>query len=292
MKSWIVMCVAFICSAFAVSVRAGDTADAGNFHRDKLVAWCIVPFDAKQRGPAERAEMVRRLGMARVAYDWRESHVPTFEEEILQYRKHDIDYFAFWSWHEAMEPLIQKHGIHPQIWLMFAAPAEGTHEQKVKAAAESLLPIVEKTRALKLKLGLYNHGGWSGEPQNMADVCSYLKQHHQADHVGIVYNLHHAHSHIADFESQLAILKPWLLCLNLNGMNDNEQPKILPIGSGRHETKMIETILKSGYSGPIGIIDHREQLDAEESLQQNLTGLQSVLSTLGQTTAAATYARK
>lgn len=289
MKSWIVMCVAFLCSAFAVSVRAGDPADAVNFHRDKLVAWCIVPFDAKQRGPAERAEMVRRLGMARVAYDWRESHVPTFEEEILQYRKHDIDYFAFWSWHEAMEPLIQKHGIHPQIWLMFAAPAEGTHEQKVKAAAESLLPLVEKTRALKLKLGLYNHGGWSGEPQNMADVCSYLKQHHQADHVGIVYNLHHAHNHIADFESQLAILKPWLLCLNLNGMNDNEQPKILPIGSGKHETKMIETILKSGYSGPIGIIDHREQLDAEESLQQNLTGLKRVLGALGQTSAAATF---
>jgi len=292
MKAWIVMCVAFLSTALAGSVRGGDTVDAENFHRDQLVAWCIVPFDAKQRGPAERAEMVRRLGMARVAYDWRESNVPTFEEEILQYRKHDIDYFAFWSWHEAMEPLIQKHGIHPQIWLMFAAPPEGTHEQKVKAAAESLLPLVEKTRTLKLKLGLYNHGGWSGEPQNMADVCSYLKQHHQADHVGIVYNLHHAHNHIPDFESQLAILKPWLLCLNLNGMNDNEQPKILPIGSGKHETKMIETILKSGYHGPIGIIDHREQLDAEESLQQNLTGLQSVLAALGQTTAAATYARK
>jgi len=28
---------------------------AGVFSRDNLVAWCIVPFDAKQRGPAERA---------------------------------------------------------------------------------------------------------------------------------------------------------------------------------------------------------------------------------------------
>jgi hypothetical protein len=24
------------------------------FARDNLVAWCIVPFDAKKRGPAER----------------------------------------------------------------------------------------------------------------------------------------------------------------------------------------------------------------------------------------------
>ena len=28
--------------------------------RDNLVAWCIVPFDAKKRGPAERAEQAGR----------------------------------------------------------------------------------------------------------------------------------------------------------------------------------------------------------------------------------------
>jgi len=85
-------------------ILAGEQpADAANFHRDRLVAWCIVPFDAKQRGPAERADMVRRLGLARVAYDWRDNHVPTFEDEILQYQRQKIEYFAFWSWHDAME---------------------------------------------------------------------------------------------------------------------------------------------------------------------------------------------
>ena len=280
----VVFCLCSSSAAFA-----DDGVGAANFHRDRLVAWCIVPFDAKQRGPAARAEMVRGLGLSRVAYDWRESHVPTFEEEILQYKKHGIEYFAFWSWHDAMEPLIQKHGIRPQIWLMFGAPGEGSHEQRVKAAAESLLPMLEKTRKLGLKLGLYNHGGWSGEPRNMVDVCAYLKEHHGADHVGIVYNLHHGHDHIVDFAEQLELLKPWLLCLNLNGMNDNAQPKILPIGSGRHDQSLVQTILKSGYSGPIGIIDHREQLDAEESLQQNLTGLRSVLTELGQSGAAKSY---
>jgi hypothetical protein len=282
--------LAVIAAALVTSpAQSADPPDAANFHRDRLVAWCIVPFDAKQRGPAERAEMVKRIGMTRVAYDWRESHVPTFEEEILQYKKQGIEYFAFWSWHPAMEPLIQKHGIHPQIWLMFAAPPEGTHEERVKAAATALLPMVEKTARLKLQLGLYNHGGWSGEPRNMVDVCRYLKEHHQADHVGIVYNLHHAHDHIGDFAAQLELLKPWLLCLNLNGMNDNAQPKILPIGSGRHDQNLLKIILGSGYSGPIGIIDHREQLDAEESLQQNLTGLKSVLKELGQKDASASF---
>lgn len=271
-----------------VAVSAGTE----NMHRDKLVAWCIVPFDAKQRGPAERAEMVKRLGLTRVAYDWREQHVPTFEEEILQYKKHGIEFFAFWSWHDAIEPLIEKHGIHPQIWLMFSAPAEGSPEDKVKAAAEGLLPMIEKTKKHGLKLGLYNHGGWSGEPENMVAVCRYLHSIHKADHVGIVYNLHHGHDHISDFAKQLELMQPYLLCLNLNGMNDKAQPKILPIGRGQHEKAMLQTIVDSHYSGPIGIIDHREELDAELSLQQNLDGLSSVLESIGQKEAASTFATR
>jgi hypothetical protein len=271
-------------------LAAEDSKDPSqNFHRDRLVAWCIVPFDAKQRSPEARAEMVRGLGLTRVAYDWRDMHVPTFEEEIVQYKKHDIEFFAFWGWHDAFEPLIRKHGIHPQIWMMFGTPQSGTEEEKVKEAAEGLLPLVEKTRKHDLKLALYNHGGWSGEPKTMVAVCEYLKTHHNADHVGIVYNLHHGHEHIGDFAEQLALLQPYLLCLNLNGMNDNAEPKILPIGQGQHDEHLIGLIQRSGYTGPIGIIDHREELDSEESLRQNLTGLKSVLEKLGDKESAATF---
>ena len=64
------------------------------FSRDNLVAWCIVPFDASKRTPQQRSEMVRDLGLSRVAYDWRSEHVPSFEDEILQYKKHGIEFFA------------------------------------------------------------------------------------------------------------------------------------------------------------------------------------------------------
>src|SRR4051812_50030863 len=48
------------------------SADADKiFARDNLVAWCIVPFDAKKRGPEERAAMLERLGIKHFAYDWR-----------------------------------------------------------------------------------------------------------------------------------------------------------------------------------------------------------------------------
>ena len=87
----------FIGFAFAL---AAETKDEGNFAKDRLVVWCNVPFDAKQRGPAARAGMLVQLGLKRVAYDWRDQHVKEFEEEILQYKKHDLEFFAFWSVHE------------------------------------------------------------------------------------------------------------------------------------------------------------------------------------------------
>ncbi len=266
------------------SVQHGQGADESsigdNLRRENLVAWCIVPFDANKRGPAERAEMIRRLGLRRVAYDWRAEHVPQFEEEILQYQKHGIEYFAFWSWHDAMEPLIKKHGIKPQIWIMCRSPSGDTQEQKVMNAAKSLMPLVNKTAALGLQLGIYNHGGWSGEPENMVAVCKYLRSQYDADHVGIVYNFHHGHDHIANFADSLKQMQPYLLCLNLNGMADAEaagNSKILPIGAGKHERRMIAAVQQSGYTGPIGILDHRSDLDSEKALQLNIDGLRDLL---------------
>ena len=247
------------------------------FARDNLVAWCIVPFDASKRGPRERARMLKRLGIRKVAYDWRKEHVPTFEEEILAYKEYGLEYFAFWSWHPAMASLIKKYGIRPQIWMTNPSPKSGTQEEKVEAAAKRLLPLVRQSRKLGCKFGLYNHGGWGGEPENLVAVCEWLRKNTHSDHIGIVYNFHHGHGHISDFSKVLAQMKPYLLCLNLNGMNDGAKPKILPLGQGQHELQMMRIILQSGYRGPIGILDHRPKLDAEKSLQENLEGLRKLL---------------
>ena len=269
----------------AVQTMAVDLEAKKIFQPDRLVAWCIVPFDVRKRTPSQRAEMINKLGMARVAYDWRVEHVPTFEEEIQQYKKHDIEFFAFWSWHDSLEPLITKYGIRPQIWLMLPGVSDKPESEKVQAAAEMLRPMVEKTAKLGLCLGLYNHGGWGGEPENLAAVCKYLRQHQNAEHVGIVYNFHHGHEHIARFPAAFAAVKPYLLCLNLNGMVDpsdlaGNQNKILPIGKGVHEHDMIKEVLRQGYQGPIGILDHRSEVDARLSLKQNLDGLDALLNEL------------
>lgn len=263
--------------------HAAPDSQASLFRRENLVAWCIVPFDAKKRTPAQRAEMLEKLGFTKLAYDWRDPQIPTFEDEVIECKKRGIEFFAFWGWRAEFEPLIHKYGIHPQIWMMAPSPEVPTQQAKVEASARSLEPLVEKTRQLGLKFGLYGHDDWGGQPDNLVAVCKYMREHDHTDHVGIVYNFHHGHDHITDFPQALAEMKPYLLCLNLNGMNATSDPLVLPIGSGKYEKKMIQDVVASGYRGPIGIIHHREQLDAEEGLRQNISGLKRVLKSIGDT---------
>ncbi len=269
---------------------ADEIRPASVFAKDNLVAWCIVPFDAAKRGPDQRAEMVKQLGITKVAYDWRAQHVPTFEAEILAYQRCGLEFFAFWDEHPLAFELFEKYKITPQIWKMLPQPKGDSDAARVESAAMRLLPLVKRTRELGSKLGLYNHGGWTGEPQNLVAICQWLHQRGGADHVGIVYNFHHGHDQIESFEQSIRLMKPYLLCLNLNGMNSLAQPKILPIGSGQHETQMMALVRDSGYVGPIGILDHRNELDAAESLSANLAGMREVLQQLKDVDALKTYA--
>ena len=220
---------------FLLALCLGSSGLAADlFERSNLAAWCIVPFDKAKRSPEARAEMVAAMGLRKIAYDWRQEHVPEFEREILAYQKNGIEMFAFWGLHEEALRLFAKHKLHPQLWVMMKDSGE-TQEQKVANAAQALLPTLQRAKALGCQVGLYNHGGWGGEPENMVAVCEHLKARHDIDHVGIVYNLHHGHGHLARLDEALKLMLPHLLCVNLNGMDvDGEAKgrKILPIGAG------------------------------------------------------------
>ena len=252
------------------SLVAQETPE--NLQQGELVAWCIVPFDAAKRSPEQRAVMLKELGLSRSAYDWRKEHVATFEEEILAYKKHDIEFFAFWGEHPTALQLFKKHKINPQVWKMFTSPKGTSQEEKVIQAAKSLESLAKLTAATNCKLALYNHGGWSGEPANLVAVCQKLHEIGHK-HVGIVYNWHHGQTRINSWAKDLALMKPYLHCLNLNGMKEGAEFKILPLGQGEHETTMLQTLIDSGYSGPIGILDHRNDTDSKIALKANLDGL-------------------
>lgn len=265
---------------WALCVLAGPIFSAEGagpdiFLRENLVAWCIVPFDAKKRGPEERAAMLEQLGIRRLAYDWRPEHVATFDAEIKATKKRGIEFTAFWGRHDEAFRLFEKHGVKPQIWVMLPKVDAPTQEERVRQAAERMLPIVERARAFGCQLGIYNHGGWGGEPENMIAVTHFLHKAHGATHVGIIYNLHHGHDHLDRFPAALAAMKPHLLCLNLNGMTkdgDKRGMKILPLGQGEMDLQLLKNIRDSGYRGPIGILNHTNE-DAEARLKDNLDGL-------------------
>ena len=56
-------------------------------------------------------------------------------------------------------------------------------------------------------------------------------------------------------------------------MNNHAKPKILDLSHGEHDREMFKAILESGYDGPIGILDHRNELDTEIALRANMQGL-------------------
>lgn len=263
------------------------------FARSNLVAWCIVPFDAKQRGPEERAQMLERLGLKRLAYDYRAEHIPTFDAEVEAMKRHGIEFMAWWfpttlnDEARGILKVIERHKIRPQLWVTGGGSArhDAIVEQRPRVAAETarLKPIAEAAARLGCQIGLYNHGGWFGEPTNQVAIIQELKQS-GVTNVGIVYNFHHGHDHIARFQELLRDMQPYLLCVNLNGMvrdGDKRGRKILDLGRGDHELGMLKAIRDSGWFGPVGIIDHLSETDSEETLRTNLRGLDSLIKELG-----------
>lgn len=275
----------------AGSVRAALPA-AGNFSRTNLVAWCIVPFDAQKRGPEERAAMLDRLGVKRLAYDWRAEHIPTFDAEVAAMRQHGIELTAWWfpaalnDEAKAILACLERNKIHPQLWVTMGTEPEPDAAKlaaKIDGAVTTLTPICEAAAKLGCTVALYNHLGWFGEPANQVAIITKLRAAGQAN-VGVVYNFHHAHAHLDDFAEQLRIMQPHLIALNLNGMvrdGDKVGKKIIPLGTGDEELRLMRILNASGWRGPVGIIGHTEE-DAAVKLRKELDGLEKLAPLVGQ----------
>ena len=253
------------------------------FAPTNLVAWCIVPFDAKKRGPEERAAMLEHLGIPKLAYDYRAEHIPTFDEEMEALRRHDIELTAWW-FPTALNPearlildVLKRHGLQTQLWITGGGnPTSGPEEQaaRIRAEADRLRPLAEAAQEIGCTVALYNHGGWFGEPENQIAIVERLRED-GISNVGLVYNQHHGHGHLDRFAELMSRMKPHLLTLNLNGMSrgaDQRGQKIMPLGQGDLDLTLLRIIQNSGWTGPIGILNHTDE-DAEARLRDNLDGL-------------------
>jgi quinoprotein glucose dehydrogenase len=256
--------------------------DTGLFAPTNLVAWCIVPFDAKKRGPEERASMLERLGFKLLAYDYRAEHIPTFDAEIEALQRHHIQLLAWWfptelnAEAQLILDVLKRHNLRGvQLWVMGSGqPTKDAMEQKARVEAEAsrIRRIAQAADKIGCSVALYNHGGWFGEPENQIEIIKQLRSE-GITNVGIVYNQHHGHAHVDRFPQLLAAMKPYLVALNLNGMGpEGEKKLILPLGQGEFDLKLLRLIAESGWRGPIGLLNHTDE-DAEVRLKENLRGL-------------------
>ncbi len=274
----LVVVLCSLSSGYAIAQEPAAKPDL--FARENLVAWCIVPFDLKKRGPEERAAMLKKLGFSKFAYDYRAEHIPTFDAEVMALKKQGIELTAWWfpgtlnDEARSILDVLKRHKVKAQLWITGGGePTKSPEEQaaRVKAEAARIRPIAEEAAKIGCTVALYNHGGWFGEPENQLAIIEELK----LPNVGIVYNQHHGHDHLTRFGELLPKILPHLVCLNLNGMmpdGERKGQKILPLGQGELDLALLKTIRASGYRGPIGILGHTQD-DAEERLQDNLDGL-------------------
>ena len=252
------------------------------YAKNNLIAWCIVPFDSKNRTPEERSVMLNKLGINKLAYDWREKHVPTFDEELDALKKHNITLQSFW-YYSGPEPekdknfatiidLLKRHHIKTQIWTMITGIKNLdslTQEQKVEAVSKPVKYIAEKAAEAGSTVGLYNHGGWFGEPENQIAIMEHLKM----PNIGIVYKFSHSEDQIHILPEFYPNILPHLYAINLTGLQGGIPAKVVPIGKGNIEYRMMKIIEESNYSGPIGIINEDFAPDAEDGLKLYMEGI-------------------
>jgi sugar phosphate isomerase/epimerase len=239
----------------------------------------------------ERARMLKRLGIERLAIDWRAVNIPTLDQEIDASRKNQITIQALWvrgDMHpergrpdkedgnpEVVFAALKRNNLKTQIWCPFDEDKEFTalpEAEKLPHAVEAVRYMATRAKALDCSVAIYAHGDWMGEPETELKVIDQLGM----DNVGIVYDYEHGRPQMDRFAEFFPKLVPHLWGVILNGMQQGG-PDLMTVGDGDRDLGMLKVIRGSGYLGPIGIVNHDTKRDAEVGLRLNMEGLKKCL---------------
>lgn len=279
------------------------------FDRGNVAAWCYVPYDSVQRTPQQRAALLAKLGFTAAVWDWRDEHVPLFGEELRALEGQGVHLAGLWcpladgtpgvppSVALLMEQAADA-GLTPQLWtcLEFGPPWDSAHSHRAPVAADQAariadavartMPLAALAADYGMTVGLYNHMGWAGEPENLVEVADALAAQGFAN-VGLVYQQHHGHTHVERWEQMWPAIAPRVIALGLNGMIPlSEDPttaargrKIHPYGHGPRDVDLARTVAESGWDGLVTVLGHTMD-DVELRLRDNLEGLDWVAAQL------------
>lgn len=265
--------------------------------RESLAAWCVVPYDSERRDAAARARMLGERGIGRLVWDWRDEHVPLFDAELDALEDAGIELAGLWapaplSDDTAVVDVIAglvaravERGHAPQLWSCYEFPGPWTGPEPdadetaalVADAVHRFAPIATLADEHGLTLGIYNHMGWSGEPEHQLLIADALQARgHQS--VGLVYQLHHGHTHMDRFARVWPQIAPRVIAFGLNGMIPGAAAggrKIHPYGHGPHDVEIARVVLESRWTGLTTVLGHTME-DAAQRLADNLDGVEWV----------------
>ena len=252
---------------------------------DNMYPWCIVAYDSPERSVEECIAMLMELGFKKYAYDWRDRHLVDTKEELELAIENDIEVISVWLWlnakrdslhrlsraNEQLFSIVKDLGLKTTFWVSLSGNffSKLDQEESLALGISMIEFLDQKAREIGCRVALYNHSGWFGNRYNETEIIKAL------DHsdLTMVYDFHHGHDYMDDFETLVKAMRPHLSAVNLNGMKKNGE-KIMPLGSGDREKEMILILQQAGFKGPWGILGHVENVDVKTILEQNLQGLQ------------------
>src|SRR6187402_1527848 len=176
---------------------------------ETLAAWCVVPYDDRERTPAQRADVLASLGFNGLAWDWRDEHVADFAEQLDALAERGLELTSIWApvpdgtVSAALAEQIgvaAERGLTPQLWACaeFGAPgpvdrlAQDAQSRAVHDLADRLEPLATLANSAGMPLAMYNHLGWAGEPVNQIAVLDELAARGFTN-TGLAYMQHHGH---------------------------------------------------------------------------------------------------
>ncbi len=254
---------------------------------DNFFPWCIVAYDSKERTPEERVALLSNLGFTKYAYDWRDHHLDDMSTEMSLMKEAGIETIAVWLWLNASRDsvghlsmankrvfeILQNTNTETTIWMSMSPNffEDLSQSEAMKKGREFVQFIADEARKINCSVALYNHTGWFADTSNQIEIIEALPTHD----IRIVYSFHHAQADAERFSEIAGKIAPHLVAVNLGGVK-KEGPKIITISEGDFEKDMIDQLIKVGYKGPWGILDHVEGKDAREVLRANIEGLRSL----------------
>lgn len=271
------------------------------------VAATHLGFDSITRTPRERAQMLERIGVSRVVWDWREDSVGALASQMDAFRAAGIALEGMWTPVPLPEPTAPDYdsrfgevpalalslmreaalrGLSPDLWTPLAYGPPGPppeisnreHAAEVARAADHLAPLATAAQGFGMGLVLANHGGWAGEPRTMVDVVTALGARGLRN-VGVALQLQHGHHLVPELDRHLAALGDNVIAIVLSGVDAGAQLSgrlILPFGAGSRDRWTLHALLDSAWQGRV-LVHAMGDDDAEARLLDSLEGLEWML---------------